>query len=132
MNPPLPPILIAEDEETDRMIWELALERAAMPNPAIIVRDGQEAVKYLAGHAHPFMLLLDLKMPQMDGFDVLVWLALQKDFRKLPVFIFSSSADDNDVEKARRLGAWDYIVKPHQLSDLVQIIKGLPGRCGAT
>ncbi len=130
MNPTVPPILIADDEATDRMIWELALERAALPNPAIIVRDGQEAVDYLAGHALPWMLLLDLKMPRMDGFDVLVWLAARKDFRKLPVFVFSSSSDDNDIEMARQLGAWEYFVKPHQLSDLVQIIKGLPGRCG--
>ncbi|HTV62341.1 MAG TPA: response regulator [Verrucomicrobiae bacterium] len=129
MNRAVPPILIAEDEATDRMIWELALERAALPNPAVIVRDGQEAVDYLAGHALPCMLLLDLKMPRMDGFDVLDWMAARKGFEKLPVFIFSSSPADNDIKKARQLGAWDYFVKPHQLFELVRIVKGLPSRC---
>jgi CheY-like chemotaxis protein len=131
MNDSLPPLLIAEDEASDRMIWELALERAALPNPVVIVRDGQEAVDYLASHAHPCMLLLDLKMPRMDGFDVLAWLAARKDFGKLPVIIFSSSPDNNDIQKARELGAWDYFVKPHQLSELVRIVKTLPAHCAA-
>ena len=129
------PILAAEDEETERFLLKIAFERTGLPNPLVTVGDGKEAVDYLAGHApytdraiHPLpaLLLLDLKMPRMNGFDVLAWLAARPEFRDLPVAVLSSSPDESDIARARQMGACAYFVKPHDLSDLVKIIQSLP------
>jgi len=124
------PILAAEDEASDRMILEMAFQRAKSPCPLILVRDGQEAVDYLARKSHdadhadrglPALIVLDLKMPRMSGFDVLAWLAEQPEFKGIPAVVLSSSADETDVRKARQLGARDYFVKPHSLDELIKI-----------
>src|SRR5688572_7424269 len=107
------PILAAEDQESDRIILDLAFERAKLTHPLVIVRDGQEAVDYLSGkgryadrtaHPLPVLLVLDLKMPRMNGLDVLAWLAGQPQLKHLPAVMLSSSGDDADVNKARQLG----------------------------
>jgi len=79
-------------------------------------------------HPLPALLLLDLKMPRMDGFEVLAWLATRLDFKDLPVVVLSSSSDDSDIQKARQLGAREYFIKPHALSDLVTMLKSLQSR----
>lgn len=143
MKSKLFPVLAAEDEESDALILQLAFERSGLTNPLIIVRDGQQAVDYLMGngafshrsvHPLPRLLLLDLKMPRLSGFDVLAWLATQPDFKDLPAVVLSSSSHDADIQRARQLGARDYFVKPHSLSGFVKIIQGLHSRwlCTAT
>lgn len=123
-------MLVAEDEETDALILRTAFKQAGIIHPLVVVTDGQEAVHYLCGNdpygdraAHPLpaLLLLDLKMPQMSGFDVLAWLASRPDFKYLPAVVFSSSANDQDISKARQMGARDYFVKPNSISDYVKI-----------
>jgi CheY-like chemotaxis protein len=131
------PILVAEDEESDAMILRLAVKKAELNHPLIIVRDGQEAVDYLSGkgiytdradHPLPALIVLDLKMPRMSGFDVLAWLAMQPEFKELPVVVLSSSSDETDIEKARGLGAREYFVKPHVFLELVWIVQQLDSR----
>ena len=131
------PILAAEDEESDRMILEMAFQRAKLQCPLLLVRDGQEAVDYLSGkgryadraaHPLPALVLLDLKMPRMNGFDVLGWLAEQPDFKKIPAVVLSSSADEIDMNKARQLGAREYFVKPHSLDELIKIAHQMQAR----
>jgi CheY-like chemotaxis protein len=131
------PILAAEDEASDRMILELAFHRARLKHMLVIVRDGQEAVDYLSGHgqyadrsAHPLpaLVLLDLKMPRLNGFEVLAWLAAQSEFKELPAVVLSSSADESDIKKARQLGAREYFVKPHSLHDLIGIAHEMQAR----
>src|SRR5829696_3715046 len=138
MNATLRPILAAEDEETDRLILSLAFEQAKLSHPLVTVRDGKECVDYLSGaaafadrvtHPLPALLLLDLKMPRMDGFEVLAWLATQPHFKNLPICVLSSSSDDSDVQKARQLGAWDYFIKPHALPNLIKILHRLQTLC---
>ena len=132
-----PPVLLAEDEETDAFILRMAFENAGIVHPLVVLRDGQEAVDYLCGNApytdrsvHPLpaLLLLDLKMPRMDGFGVLAWLASRQDFKDLPAVVFSSSANDQDISKARQMGARDYFVKPHSLSDYAKIVQMIHSR----
>jgi CheY-like chemotaxis protein len=134
MNTPLVPVLAAEDEETDRFILQRAFSQAMLNGPLILVPDGQQAIDYLNGAApyhdrtlHPFpvLLLLDLKMPRMTGFDVLTWLKARPEFERLPVVVLTSSAHDSDIQKARELGARDYIVKPHDFSQLVDLMRQL-------
>jgi CheY-like chemotaxis protein len=131
------PILAAEDEESDRMIMELAFQRANLCSPLVIVRDGAEAVDYLSGkgryadrivHPLPALIVLDLKMPRMSGFDVLAWIALQPELKEIPAVVLSSSADESDTQKARQLGARDYFVKPHSLDTLIKIAQEMQAR----
>jgi CheY-like chemotaxis protein len=134
-------VLAAEDEESDAILLQLAFARAGLPNRLVILRDGQEVIEYLDkclpyadGDSEPLpcLLLLDLKMPRMTGFDVLAWLRDKPQFKDLPVFVLSSSSQDSDIAKARQLGAWDYHIKPHGLAQFVQLIKQLTaGALGA-
>jgi CheY-like chemotaxis protein len=137
MSEQFPLILAAEDEESDRLILEFAFQKAKLPHALIIVRDGQEAVDYLSGkgryadrtnHPLPGLLVLDLKMPRMNGFDVLAWLTENRQFKELPVIVLSSSADETDMTKARQLGAREYFVKPHTLDALIIIAQQMQAR----
>jgi CheY-like chemotaxis protein len=131
------PILVAEDEESDVVLLRMALEKAGVPNPLITARDGQETIEYLSGEGQfsdrttnplPGLLILDLKMPRMTGFDVLCWLAANPAFKELPVVVLSSSSYEEDMTKARQLGAREYYVKPHSLKQLVEILRQLAER----
>ncbi len=127
------PILVAEDEETDVLLLRIALKKASVPVELIVARDGQEVVDYLDpavpppgnGHTFPGLLLLDLKMPRMSGFEVLEWLEDRSAFKNLPVVVLSSSTHESDMRRAREMGACDYLVKPHDMQGLVEILKGL-------
>ena len=130
-------ILAAEDEETDAFILRLALEKAGVTNPLTVVRDGQGVVDYLTGvppfhdrvaHPLPALLTLDLKMPRRNGFDVLTWLNSQPEFKDLPAVVISSSSDQEDIERARKLGARDYFVKPHRIEDFIALARTLQQR----
>jgi CheY-like chemotaxis protein len=137
VSPAPRPILVADDEETDRLILKFACEISKLPHPIVMVRDGTDVVDYLSGHApftdraiHPLpeLLLLDLKMPRMDGFEVMTWLATRPDFKDLPVVVLSSSSADSDIQQARQLGARDYFTKPHAIADWVEMLQTLQSR----
>jgi CheY-like chemotaxis protein len=131
------PILLAEDNENDALLVRVALQKAAVLRPLVIARDGQEAIDYLAGQAPyadraryplPALLLLDLKMPRVNGFQVLAWLQERPDLAALPVVVLSSSAIESDIARARQLGADDYRVKPPDFQALVKIVQELSRR----
>jgi CheY-like chemotaxis protein len=124
-------ILLAEDDQNDVLLMRRAFEKAGIPNPLFVVQTGQEAVDYLAGEGHyaqrekyplPGLMLLDLKMPWMDGFDVLKWLRRHRQFDTLPVVVLTSSKLQSDIDKSREMGVYDYRVKPHQFEDLVRLL----------
>jgi len=130
--PEHPTVLAAEDEESDVFLLKMAFKAAGVPNPLTVVRDGEEAIAYLNGdapyndrfrHPLPGMLLLDLNMPRLNGFDVLSWLASHPDLKSLPAVVLSSSAQDSDIEKARKLGAVDYRLKPTGLNNLITLLQ---------
>ena len=125
------PILLAEDDENDIFLMGRAFDRARIPNPLFIVHNGQEAVDYLAGTGPyaerskfplPGLLLMDLKMPWMDGFDVLKWLRGKHQFDTLPVVVLTSSKLQTDIDRSREMGVYDYRVKPHVFEDLVRLL----------
>jgi len=116
------------------MLVQLAVERASLNLQLTAVRDGEEAIDYLLGRSrfadrksHPFpkMMLLDLKMPRLSGFDVLDFIRNQPGLRQLPVVIFSSSDDPKDIERAYNGGANSYLCKPHSNDDLSTLLKAL-------
>ncbi len=125
------PILLAEDDENDVFLMRRAFNRAGIPNPLFVVHNGQEAINYLSGTAEfserskfpmPALVLLDLKMPWMDGFDVLKWLRGQNLYDTLPVVVLTSSKLQADVDRSRELGVYDYRVKPQNFEDLVRLL----------
>ena len=130
------PILLAEDDENDIDLMGRAFKRAAVPNPIFFVNNGQEVVDYLAGKGKyaernkfpmPGLLVLDLKMPWMDGFDVLAWLRGQPKFNALPVVVLTSSKLQKDIDRSRELGVYDYRVKPQSFDDLVRLLSDVRG-----
>ena len=132
-----PPILAAEDEETDALLLEIALSATGLRNPLVLVRDGQIVLDYLCGkppyqdrllHPLPGLLLLDLKMPRMNGFDVMAWLLQRPEFQQLPVVVLSSSTNESDMRKATELGARDYLVKPNNFRDLTKMLQHVAAR----
>src|SRR5438067_1339022 len=134
MSGPGPLVLVAEDEESDALILRHAFQKAGLANPLVVVQDGQEAIDYLSGsspyqdrakHPLPALLLLDLKMPRMSGFDVLGWIATRPDLKHLPVVVLSSSSADADIQKAHQMGARDFLVKPHDFTHYIGIIHRL-------
>jgi CheY-like chemotaxis protein len=129
----IPCVLVAEDEETDVFIMQQALRKSGLQLRLRIVRDGEEAVNYLTcfdrtQNPLPRLLVLDLKMPRMTGFDVLVWLAGKPEFADLPRVVLSSSGHESDVARARELGALDYHIKPNSLPELVELLRQLHAR----
>jgi CheY-like chemotaxis protein len=124
-------ILVAEDDAADAYFLQRAFKRAGIPVTLTFVRDGQQVMDYLRGegpfadraaHPMPQLLLLDLKMPRRDGFDVLEWIRNEPAFKDLMVVIFSSSEEPRDIGRAYRLGANEYLVKPHSLEELNRLV----------
>jgi len=125
-------ILLAEDREDDILLLQKAFQAALLFNPLHVVRDGVEAVQYLKGHGKfssreeyplPDLLLLDLKMPRCDGFEVLKWVRQQPGLANLRVIVFTSSDRKEDVNLAYQLGANSYLVKPLDFNQCVEMLK---------
>jgi len=125
-------LLVAEDSEFDLFLFKRALQRAGIACDAYFVSDGQEAMDYFRGldqfadrqiYPLPDVLLLDINMPRLSGFDVLKWLKAQPSLSSTPVIIFSSSQDNRDVSRAYSLGANSYMSKvtePQRLAEMVE------------
>jgi CheY-like chemotaxis protein len=127
-------ILVAEDDPTDAFFLQRAFSKAGISVKLHFVRDGQEVIDYLRGdkpfedrnaHPLPHLLLLDLKMPKLNGFDVLDWLKRQPGLKRLLVVIFTSSEESQDINRAYDLGANSYLVKPHAIDDLMRVVERL-------
>ena len=104
-----------------------AFAKKGITTPIIFVGDGQEAIDYLSNDEKPCprLFVLDLKMPKLDGFDVLCWLQKQPDLRRLPVTVLTSSQQERDVNRAYDLGANSYVVKPTSADQYDRIIEEL-------
>jgi two-component system, response regulator len=111
-------ILLVEDSEDDIELTLIAFRRQQLANQVVIARDGQEALEILHGTASrpaqplPAVVLLDLKLPRRDGFEVLDAIRRHPHTRLLPVVVLTSSAQERDRLQTYRLGANSYIVKP--------------------
>jgi CheY-like chemotaxis protein len=119
------PILLVEDNPADVDLTLRAFARRKLANPVEVARDGEEALAYLArwkkGDLLPLAILLDLKLPRVDGLEVLRHIRAHERFRTLPVVVLTSSADDRDIEAAYRLGANSYIVKPVDFAKFLEV-----------
>jgi CheY-like chemotaxis protein len=115
------PILLVEDNPDDVFFVERAFHNADIKHPLVTVGDGQEAIHYLSGtgkygdrgaYSLPRLVLADLKMPRVTGFDLIAWMRKDDHWRLVPIIILSSSGLAADVNRAYELGANAYMVKP--------------------
>ncbi len=131
--PPLKRILLAEDNIRDIELTLAALEENHLANEVIVVRDGAEALDYLysrgkyAGNGHPLpaVMFLDLKMPKVDGLEVLRQIKSDPDRKMIPIVMLTSSREEQDLVKSYQLGVNAYVVKPVDFQQFVQSIKQL-------
>lgn len=111
-----PPILLVEDNPVDVDLTLRAFKRRKLANEVLVARDGEEALAWIprweAGEQQPAVILLDLKMPRVDGLSVLRKLKAHPRLHCIPVVILTTSKEDQDVATAYELGANSYIVKP--------------------
>jgi CheY-like chemotaxis protein len=141
LNPGKSVILVAEDDENDVFLIKRALHQAQFENPLAVVQTGEDAIAYLKGsppfqnrekHPLPALVLLDLKMPRRDGFEVLSWIRQQPELNGLAVVVLTSSQESSDINRAYALGANSYLVKPANFLSLVEMINRLKEYCKFT
>jgi CheY-like chemotaxis protein len=125
-------ILHVEDDTNDVLLFQHACQKASIDCDLRSVADGAEAIAYLDGrcgfgdrqkHPLPELVLLDLKLPRVDGFEVLEWIRKGGQFRRLPVVVFSSSNHEADVKRAYEAGANSFLLKPTDFNTLVDLAK---------
>ncbi len=125
-------ILLVEDDDNDVLLIQKALKKGFINNPIHIARNGQEAIDYLSGkgafadrdkYFFPDVVITDLKMPKVTGFDLLIWINDNPQFRVIPTIVLTSSRHDADVTRAYFLGANTYMVKPTDFETQAEMIK---------
>lgn len=130
-----PVILLAEDNDDDVFFMQRAMKVCGVTQTLRVVRDGQAVIDYLNGAGEfsdrgafpmPFLLFLDLKMPNKSGLEVLKWIRGQPRLQPLLVLILTTSREDSDVRRAYALGVNSFLVKPpnsNQLNELIKLVK---------
>lgn len=127
-------ILMADDDEDDRMLTEEAMKESRLLNDLHFVNDGEQLCEYLEGNGKysdrsiypmPGLILLDLNMPRMDGREALQRIKANASLRRIPVVILTTSQAEEDMLKTYDLGAASYITKPVSFDALVQILQKL-------
>ncbi len=127
-------VLVVEDNPDDVTLLERAFSKGGPDVPLHFARDGKEALDYLKGvdrfvdrklYPLPTLLVLDLKMPGIDGFDIIQWVRKNPALKDLRIVVLSSSSEPSDVSRAHELGANAYHVKPHDPNALVGMVEGL-------
>ncbi len=129
-------ILLVEDQENDIILLRRALTKSRILNPIQAVRTGEQAIAYLSG-APPFenrsefplpsLVLLDINMPGMDGFEVLRWIRQDSPVPSLRVVILTSSNEMRDVNRAYQLGANSFLIKPIDFERFAEICQAISG-----
>jgi CheY-like chemotaxis protein len=126
-------ILHVEDDENDAILFRKACERAGLPAETFRVEAADHAKAYLLGegvyadrvqHPLPQIIVLDLKMPRMDGFEFLRWLRHDERFAAIPVLVFTASISREDKSRAISEGASSFFIKPASFDALVKMVAG--------
>lgn len=119
------PILLVEDRSIDIDLMKRAFAKRKLLNPISVARDGEEALalidRWEAGEPTPICILLDLKMPKVNGLEVLRRLKSHPRFSTIPVIVLTTSTEDRDIEEAYKLGCNSYIVKPVDFDKFVDV-----------
>jgi DNA-binding response OmpR family regulator len=126
-------ILLVEDDPKDVELTLTALDEYNLANEVIVARDGEEALEYLYSRGkfktrsddNPSVVLLDLKLPKVDGLEVLKQIKSEEKLRMIPVVVLTSSKEEKDMVASYRLGVNAYVVKPVDFHEFVNAIKEL-------
>jgi CheY-like chemotaxis protein len=129
----LKPILLVEDDPGDLELTLMALDKSQLANEVIVARDGQEAIDYLRcegewsvrNPGNPAVILLDLKLPKIDGLEVLETIRSNETLKPVPVVMLTSSREEQDLVRSYALGVNAYVVKPVEFNEFVQAIADL-------
>ena len=129
----LKPILLVEDDKRDLELTLVALERSQLANEVIVLRDGAQALDFLlregefAGRpeGNPAVMLLDLKLPKVNGLEVLQKVRSTPSLRSMPIVMLTSSQEESDVVRSYELGVNAYVVKPVEFRQFVAAIADL-------
>ena len=132
----LKPILLVEDNPKDIELTLVALAKTNLANDVIVLRDGVEALDYLCYRGKyetrpkglPAVILLDLKLPKVDGLQVLQTIKTTQELKSVPVVMLTSSREEQDLLRSYKLGVNAYVVKPVGFNDFIKAIawSGLP------
>lgn len=126
------PILIVDDSPDDLFLTRRLLAKAGATNPIVCIEGGPDVITFLTGaiaeHSSPCMVLLDVKMPGYDGFEILQWARRHQALERTPIVMHSSSNHVRDRARAEKLGATAYLVKPLTLEDVRHLLEQF---CGA-
>lgn len=126
-------ILLADDSANDVELTLAALEEHHLANDVIVVRDGAEALDYLYRRGayanrqpgHPLLVLLDVKMPRVNGLDALGQIKADPELKTIPVVALTSSREEHDIVEGYRLGVNAYVVKPVEFASFIDAVKQL-------
>lgn len=127
-------ILLVEDNPTDAELTMRALKRKNLANRLVWVKDGEEALDFIYARGQfadrnpedlPRLILLDLRMPKVDGLEVLKEIKAHEKTRKIPVVVLTSSQEDQDVVESYKLGVNSYVSKPVEFDDFLEAVSTL-------
>lgn len=127
-------ILLVEDNDNDAEMALRALKKNNISNKVTRLKDGEQALEFLFGtgefegrsiHNHPKVILLDLKMPKVDGLEVLKAVRSNKDTEKIPIVMLTSSREERDVVEGYKLGVNSFIVKPVEYNSFMKAVKDI-------
>lgn len=127
-------ILLVEDESADAMLLLRGFEKAEVLNPVVHLTNGDEALAYLAGvreyanrikYPLPALILLDLKLPGMTGIQLLQWMRVQGEIRRIPVVVLTSDESLDTIDAAYDLGANSYLVKPGNTAEIARMVQAI-------
>ncbi|MCC8395507.1 response regulator [Paraburkholderia sp. MMS20-SJTR3] len=129
----LRPILLVEDNPNDVELTLIALERTRLANPVLSLRDGEEALQYLRREGqwadrdeeNPAVILLDKKLPKIDGHEVLKEVRGDERLKRIPIVMLTSSREESDLLRSYDLGVNAYVVKPVAFDDFMAAISDL-------
>jgi len=125
-------ILIIEDESADAALLLRGFEKAQVLNPVVHLTNGDDALRYLAGkgeysdrkkHPLPALMLLDLKLPGMTGIQLLQWMRVQGEIKRIPVVVLTSDENPDTINAAYDLGANSYLVKPGNAAEINRMVQ---------
>ena len=131
MNTSIRPILLVEDNPMDLDLTLQALEGNGVANPIVACRDGEEALEYMQQHRSPgdlqvpIVVLLDLRLPKVDGIEVLRQARSDPVWRQVPIVVMTTSRESRDIEAAYGLGVNSYIVKPVDFLTFTEVVKSI-------
>lgn len=125
------PILLVEDNPMDIDLTLQAFEQHNVINPILVCRDGEEALQFMEEHDNPgdkqipLLMLLDLRLPKVDGLDVLKQARQQSVWKKIPIVVMTTSRENKDIDTAYELGVNSYIVKPVDFINFAEVVQAI-------